>query len=192
MKKVFVAAAALALTSTALQARDLEQGSMMVSGDTNLSIGSSDVDSVYGDTTTDTVELNLTGAYFVAKNFGVGLLLSREDSETDYAGGSSEETTTMFGPVVGYNISLNNQTSVMIEGSVFMVDGDYDSGAYSSEFDGDGFMVGGSVHYFLNDNVSVNAGLRMIEADIEVKNSFVTYDADLSETSTTIGLSTFF
>lgn len=192
MKKIFVTAAALALTSPALQARDLEQGSIMVTGDTNLSISSTDFDSAYGETSTDTTELNLVGAYFLAKNIGVGLMLSREDSDTEYEGGSYEETTTLLGPVVGYNISLNNQTSVMIEGSVFMLEGDQDSGGSSSELDGEGFMLGGSVHYFLNDNVSVNAGLRMIEADVEVSQSGGSYDADMSETSMTIGLSTFF
>lgn len=193
MKKTILAASALILSATAVEARDISTGSIMITGDTNLEIGSSEIKTTGGKTTTDSTEINLAGVYFVAKNVGVGLMLGNEDTETDDGSSVSKESMTMVGPIVGYNISLNNNVSIMLHASFFSVTGDLDYGAGSNtDIDGDGHMLGGSVNYFLNDNVAVNFGLRMVKADIDLTSGGTSTPADMKETATSIGLSTYF
>ncbi len=193
MKKTILAASALILSATAVEARDISTGSIMITGDTNLEIGSSEIKTTGGKTTTDSTEINLAGVYFVAKNVGVGLMLGNEDTETDDGSSVSKESMTMVGPIVGYNISLNNNVSIMLHASFFSVTGDLDDGAgFKADIDGDGHMLGGTVNYFLNDNVAVNFGLRMVKADIDFTSGGTTTPADMDETATSIGLSTYF
>lgn len=193
MKKFILTTAALVMAATAVEARDIPAGAIMITGDTNLEIGGSETKFPGGTTTTDTAEINLAGLYFVTRNVGLGLMLGSEDTETDDGSSVTNESLTMFGPIVGYNVSLNSDVSLLFHASVFTVTGDLgDDAGLNVDIDGDGYLLGGAVNYFVNDHVAVNFGLRMTKADLDFSDGGTTTAADLDETAASIGLSAFF
>lgn len=192
MKIVILATAMLGVLSLSAEARDVQQGTLMVTGDTNLDIGSSKAGFAGGSIETDSTTINLAGAYFVARNVGVGVMLNSEHNETDDGSTVSKETLSMLGPIVGYNLSLTRASSLLFQGALFLVNGDLDDGAGTkADLDGDGYMVGGSYNYFFNDHVALSVALRYVKADIDMSNG-VTGAAGLRETAMSMGFSTFF
>lgn len=192
MNKIIVTSIALALAATAAEARDIAAGTMMVTGDTKIDISSNEISASGQSTTIDTTEINLTGAYFVAPNFGVGLLLASEMTEEDDGTSVVKQTMNMVGPIVGYNMSLSPVTSLMINGAIFTIHGEMDAGVSSADIDGTGYMLGASINFFLNDYVATNVGLRVVDADIDLTGGGQTMSADMTETGVGVGLSVYF
>jgi len=192
MKKIFLAGVALAMVATTAEARDIVPGAVMVTGDTKIEIKSSEVSSSGASSTTDSSEINLAGLYFVAKNFGVGILVGSSTTETDNGISVTKQTTDMVGPVVGYNINISPEASIMLHGSIFSVTGKLDLGSSSVNVDGDGYMLGAFVNYFLNDSVAANFGLRTVKENIDLSSGGLTASGDLKETGASVGLSVFF
>ncbi len=193
MKRVIFSTIALALMATTAAAHEIDAGRVMFMGDTSLDYSSSEVSASGSETTTDKVELNFTSLYFVRPNLGVGLLLGYEDSETDDGTTVEKQSMTMFGPVVGYNISLDHNTSLMLNAGIFTASGDMDDGAGNTgDIDGEGYILGAAFAFFLNDNVAVNLGVRQIDADIDLDDGATTTSADMTETAFNVGFATFF
>lgn len=193
MKKLVLASAVLALFASVAEARDIATGTLMITGDTNIEISSSETNYSSGTITTDSTDINLAGVYFVTTNVGVGLMIGSEDTKTNDGVKVTKESMTMLGPIVGYNINLSSEASIMVHAGYFVANGDVSDGAgFSADIDGDGYMLGGSVNYFLNDKVAMNLGLRRVKADVDYSYSGTTTSAKITETATTIGLATFF
>lgn len=192
MKRVILTTAILGLFSISAEARDIQQGTFMATGDTNLEIGSSKSSYSGGSVKTDKTTLNLAGAYFVANNIGVGVMLNTDQSKVDDGSTVVKTTMSMLGPIAGYNISLTETSSLMLLGSLFLVNGDMDNGAGTKvDIDGNGYMIGGSYNYFFNDHVALSVTLRHVDANIDMSNGS-TVSADLTENAMNIGFSTFF
>lgn len=193
MKKMFIYLIPLTMVVTVAEARDVSVGSLMVTGDTNLESSSNKSDFSGGSITTDSTDINLAGAYFVTTNLGVGLMLSKEDTKTNDGTTIFKESMMMVGPIVGYNISLNSDSSILLNASIFSVSGDMNDGAgYDADIDGNGYMMGGSFNYFLNEHVALNLGVRWVKADLDYSYGGTTVATKMTETGTTIGLMTFF
>ncbi len=192
MKKTLLTCLALAMSAPAVQARDIAAGTLMVTGDTNMDISSSETNFSGSKSTTDTTKINLTSLYFLDRNFGVGLLIGSESTEVDDGVSVSKQSTAMLGPIVGYNISINPDVSITLHGSIFTLTGEMNDGVFNADLDGDGYMFGGVVNYFLNERVAANVGLRMVNANVDFTSGGTKVAADMDETGVSVGLSTFF
>lgn len=196
MKKKILILIAIILffaTSTA-SAHELGKGTIMVTGDTSFENSSIDIKLDGTTEKTDSTLFNVTGAYFVADNFAVGLMINNEDSDTDDGTSQTNQSMNMIGPIIGYNFSLNSDFSLMLFAGLFNLSGDMDYGASTSaDIDGDGTMLMATVAYFISDNFTVNLGIRQTDADIDINiMSGGGASGDLSETAMTIGLSAYF
>lgn len=198
MKKIslIIATAFIALASTAAQARDIDQSTIMISGDTSFDNSSADIKLNGITETSDTTTLNLAGAYFIAKNIGVGVLISNEDTDIDDGTTQSNSAMNMIGPIISYNISLDTDFSVMFTAGYFNLSGDYDDGAGNvANIDGDGILLMTTVVYFISDSFAVNLSMRKTDANVDVTlGTFnpINTSGDMEETAMTIGLSAFF
>lgn len=196
MKKInlTIAAAFITLASGSGQAHDIEQSTIMISGDTSFDNSSADIKLNGITETSDTTTLSLAGAYFIAKNIGVGLMINNEDTDIDDGTTQSNSAMNMIGPIISYNISLDTDFSVMLTAGYFNLSGDYDDGAGNgASIDGDGVLLMATVAYFIADNFAVNLSMRKTDANVDVTlfNSNST-SGDMEETTMTIGLSAFF
>ena len=193
MNKFILAAPLLTLCVAAAEARDISAGTIMITGDTKIDIGSNEIKNSTGTTTTDKTEVNLASLYFLSDNFGAGLLMNNDQTKVDDGAKKTKETLSMIGPIAGYNFSVNSNSSILLHASIFNVSGDVDDGAgFKADIDGHGYMLGGIFNYFLNDRVAVNFGLRWIKADVDYSFSGTSISSDMKETGATIGLAAFF
>ncbi len=194
MKRFIFSTIALSMLATTAAAHEVTEGTIMLMGDSNLEYASSEVTSNGAKVETDTVNLNFNGVYFVRNNFGIGLMLGYEDSEVKDGLVTETMSMSMFGPIVGYNFSLDHNTSLILHAGVFTASGDMNDGlGTSGDIDGEGYALGASFNFFVNDNLAVTLGVRRVDADLDTDIAgFPTVSADLTETATTVGLATFF
>lgn len=192
---LFLTIATINIASTVTEARDISKGTIMVTGDTSFDDSSLDFSFNGSTETTDTTEFNVTGAYFIAKNLGIGLMIANEDSDTSSGGTSINSSTNMIGPIIGYSISLNPDFNLMLSAGLYKISGDIDDGAGSNaNFDGDGTLLMASLAYFINDTFAVNLGLRKIDSDIDLSTfgSSISISSTMKETAMNIGFTAFF
>ena len=178
-------------------ARDILPGTIFITGDTVFDDSSIKMDTSNSNIKTDTTLFNVTGAYFVTMNFGIGLMIGNEDSTTSYDSiATTNSSINMIGPMIVYSISLNPDFNIMLGGGLYKVSGDIDDGGGGSfSIDGDGTFITASVVYFLNDSVSLNIGIRAADADIDLTSNYLAeppVSATMSDHANTIGLSFYF
>lgn len=177
-------------------ARDLSPGTIMITGDTSFDDSTLKMDTSYANIKTDTTTFDVTGAYFIATNFGVGLLIGNEDTTSHFDSSTTNSSINMIGPLIVYSISLNTDFNIVLGGGLYTVSGDLDEGGGNSyNFDGDGTFILVSVAYFLNDTVTLNFGFRRTDADIELKANYLAnppVSANMSDNANIIGFSFFF
>lgn len=192
---LLLTATTLTIVSSTTIARDISQGTIMVTGDTSFDDSSLDFSFNGSTETTDTTEFNVTGAYFVAKNLGLGLMIANEDSDTSGGGTNINSSTNLIGPIISYSISLNPDFNLMLSAGLYKISGDIDDGAGSNaNFDGDGKLLMASFAYFINDTFAVNLGLRKIDSDIDLSafGSSISISSTMKETAMNIGFTAFF
>ena len=184
-----VAVIGLFFVSTAVSyAKDLGKGSIEISGDLALSVDSVGLKSKgFDKTTTDTTTLSVDALYYVAPNIGVGLTLTHESIEIKSAGDKNKTTTQIIGPAISYNVSLNDKTSLKLQGAIANVSSDLDD---TTTIDGFGWEIGGKISYFLNDFVSIDAGLSYLSASLE-DNGSPSIGVDVTGFSTGAGISVY-
>lgn len=107
-------AASVALSSAALHAKDIEQGTVAVLGDLDLSFTSSTLDFGGGEIDTDTTSVSASALYFLSRNFALGFRWSYENEEASAQGMSSETTMNTIGPAAALNFSMNDNTSLQL------------------------------------------------------------------------------
>lgn len=144
----------LCLVST-VSAKEIKQGTIEISGDLDVSSGSTTSKPEGGSTTTtDTQTVSSTLAYYVIPNLGIGLDCFHESSESKTGSVKAKSTTNIIGPIVIYNISANEHLSIVLAGAVGKASLEYSSG---NTYDGFAWVAGGGLRFFLNDNVALNA-----------------------------------
>lgn len=183
-------AAGLALSSGALYAKDIEQGTVAVLGDLDLSFSSVTTDFGGGaEMETDTTSVSAAALYFVSRNVGLGFHWTYENQE-DSAGGISAETTlNTIGPAAMINLSMNERTSLQLLGSLdYASIEDRDTFGFTSEVDGWGLSAAARLSYFLNDFVSIDG--RLAYSYIEVEDDFGD-SVDLDGVSVGFGLTVY-
>ena len=192
----FLVVTTLLFNINSADARDISPETIMISGDTSFDDNSIKMDMNNSTIRTDSTTLDLTGAYFIASNIGIGLIIGNADTSTHYDSSTTSSSTTMIGPMAIYSISLNPDFNIILSAGLYKISGDIDEGGGNSfDFDGDGVLIFGSISYFLNDNAAIYFGIRRTDADIDMKSKFLAnpaVSATMSDNSNTIGLSFYF
>lgn len=166
MKKAIIPSifAALVIGSSCAVARDLPMGTVEIGGDFDIGISSAEYE-VEGIEFLDTDTLTLSGdvLYYFSDNLALGITGIYENTEISSGGASAETTTLLLGPALAYNISLNPDTSLKLQGAFVLADIDIDG----DTLDGYGVTVAGTLAFFLGDNVSLDTTLRFVSASLE-------------------------
>ena len=180
MKKLLSIILIALLACAVSYARDLEQGTVEIGGDLDLSLSTTDEDAGGGTRTTDEINISGGALYYLQQNIGAGLILDYEKSDTE----GFESTMTFIGPIAAYNFSVNEDAGIKVFGGVGLAFYEDDGGA-----DADGFAVilGGRYCYYLTDSVSLDATLSYTSMSLE--DSGADYDSD--SISLGVGLSVY-
>lgn len=178
--------------SANVHAHGIGVGTIEIGGDLDLSAFSAETkfsSGGFSDTTdNDTVNLSLTGFYYVADNLGIGISWSYRSEKVSADGDSAKTTMHVIGPAVQFNSSLNKNVNLFLAGTLGYASIDYDDSFFgNASADGFGYDIVGGIKYFMNDHISLNGsiGYGSISADIdgfdaEVKISGVNFGMGLS------------
>jgi hypothetical protein len=175
--------------STNTYSHELQQGVIEIGGDFGISAASNDV-KTEGLEKMETETLNLSGnaLYYIVPNFGVGLAWDYYSYEGKISNNKLESSSYKLGPTIAYNMSINEDTSIKLIGTLLDATRKRKSSSSSTNSDkGSGWSVGGQLSYFVNDFVSLNTTLRYTSTSME--NNQYNYDTDTSGYNLGLGLS---
>jgi len=193
MKKITSVVSAIIISvvfSVSASARDIEQGTLEVGGDLDISISSTDVDTEGGSKTdTDTQSFDASVLYYFQKNVGLGVLWSYENAEATTGASSAEVTTILIGPQLSFNLSLNDKTNARLEGTVFYGSTEVNDSVSTVEADGFGWGIAGGLSYFVTESVSLNGGVTFISLTEEIDSTNA--DIDVDSLSFGVGISVY-
>lgn len=192
MKKI-VLGLLLVMIAVSVEAREIEQGTMKLSGATNASFFNSTVD-VDGDefSDTDTFSLETDAVYFLTKNIGVGGTLVYENEQTEFTGGGQEDTTTLIiGPTVAFDMPINEALNFIADATIgfFQMEAEDEVGKF---LDADGFAwrVAAGVAMFPAQQVSLD--LTAVYEALNGEDSVNDVDFETASMGVNLGVSVYF
>ncbi len=146
MKKILALTAGMLLMSSLAFAKDLDTGTIEISGSSN-----GFFTSAWGDGDSVTIlNLNVEGMYYLMPNLGVGGLLGG----TLY-GGDADGSSFAIGPEAIYNFSIDEAVNAYVGANL----GYYSDDNGTTTNDGFFMGLGGGIKYFFTDSASLNCGL---------------------------------
>ena len=147
LKKSLALTAGMLLVASAAFARDIDTGTIEISGSSNGFYSSRSGDG----TTENALNLDIKGLYYPMPNLGVGGLFNYAIYAGDVDGSS-----VSVGGGASYNFSLNESVSAYAGLDLGFSSSNYDEAA-------DGVFVGtnGGIKYFFTDFASLNSGLSL-------------------------------
>lgn len=148
--------------------KDIAQGTIEIGGDSSLSISSTD--SKYSGGGSDDIDIrtiDLSALYYVSPNVGVGVLWNNLSAEVNDGFTKDEYSQNVFGPIVGYNMSIDPTTSFQFYAGIILFGSfeDKTNGFTNYEGDTSGHILGLTFKKFLTDSVSFNAGFSMLSLE---------------------------
>lgn len=184
--RVFIAVLSLLVLPATLWAMDINQGKFELSGKTAFDFSDTTTEvSGQPDIDTTTYSIQLDGLYYIANNFGLGLILQYEKSEIEQGGFDTDISSLLIGPQVTYNFPLNEKVSLFVNGAF----GYAEAEANNADADGWGWQVGAGLKYFLTNSASINGVLsyKALSLEDDFGNDF-----DVDGVSVGAGLSIYF
>lgn len=176
----------LALVSLLLpalaSARDLSAGTLQLGGDANMAFSAGSADFGAGDVDTNTFQIGVSGLYYLIPNLGFGAFLDYVNESTEFAGETSDASTTIIGPQVSYNLGLSEQVSgfgTFGIGYAKMEQDDADASGF-------GWSIGGGLRFFPTRSVSLDGTLSY--ANVNLEDDF-NNEADFSDLTVGVGIS---
>ena len=181
--------ASLLCLSTASYAHNINKGTIEIGGDLDFSVTSGELKPEQGNgkIETDFTTFSANALYYIQPNLGLGVIWDYESVEVDSgnAYGKSESSAAAFGPIISYNISINEQTSFKLQGGITMISGEEND----VDIDGHGWLIGGGLSYFINKNISFDASLGYTSGTLEYDGDYSDNDIDSSGFGVGVGLS---
>lgn len=185
MRRALFIMAGVILASTAVYSMDLNPGTISLSGMTGLNLTSETL-SIEGmdDLENDYLSFEVNGEYFILKNVGIGVFLTYESTKEDIPGSDDryECTARMLGPMVVYNLSVAEKASVPLFASFGQAAYDQDG----EDLSGSVWSVGGGVHYFVTNQVSLDGYLVYVSASLKDG-----YEMDMTQLRGRVGFSVY-
>ena len=148
----------LVMIAASVEAREIEPGTVKLSGATNVSFFNTTLD-VDGDevTDTDTFSLEADAVYFLTNNIGLGGAVVYEDSDTDVSGGGSvEEKLIIIGPKVAVDVPINETLNFIADAAVGYFQVKVEDGGDDADVDGMAYGISAGVAMFPIKQVSLD------------------------------------
>jgi long-subunit fatty acid transport protein len=189
--KIILPAALIGFLSMSASAHAYEvgMGTIEISGDLDLSVLSAETkvsSGGFSDTTdNDTINLSLTGFYYLADNLGLGINWSYQSEKVSADGDSAKTTMHLIGPAVQFNSSLNDTVSLFLAGTLGYASIDYDDSFFgNTSANGFGYSISGGIKYFINDYISLNGSIGYGRTSVDIDD----FDAEVEISGVNIGL----
>lgn len=185
MRRIWLAA--LVALPFVAEARELQRGTLEVSGSTSADFSKQtiEIEGVSGDIDVTSRQLELGGLYYLGPNLGLGAFVSHEFTETEFGTSKSTDSTTVLGPALGVKVSTSERLSLFGTFGVGIARGEIDD----VDLEGYGLQVGGGLSIFLIDQASFDVGL--VYAFLSLEDDFGT-SLDTQGFGLTLGLSLYF
>lgn len=181
MKRLaFVTFMAMMMVSLNAHAKNLQVGTVELSGTTEFSYTDQELEDGT-DIDIKTTELEVDALYYVLENLGLGLTVSYLEQEFE----NVDSSAFSVGPQVLYNFSVSENASLFLKGSVVYAEAEVDS----IDADGWGWSVAGGAKYFINNHVSLNGSVGY--ASLSLEDDF-NNDADIKGFNFGVGFSLYF
>lgn len=195
MKKI-VLGLLLVMIAVSVEAREIEPGTVKLSGATNASFFNTTVD-IDGEevTDTDTFSLEADAVYFLTKNIGVGGTVMFENEQTDFSaatgGGSEESTTLIIGPTVAVDVPLMESLNFIADATIgfFQMESEDDLGK-NLDADGLAWELSAGVAMFPAKQVSLD--LTAFYQALDGKDSVGDVDVEEASMGVNLGVSVYF
>ena len=181
-------------------AKDIEKGTVEVSGGSDLSFSSFEFErrDIPTKADGDTKTLSARISYYIAPNFALGLGWEYSSStlEGDFSRFADKTNIDILTPSISYNINLDEKLSLKLLGSIAIVKVENSSedtwgggrqGGYVKT-DGVGKLGSIGLSYFLRDNVSLDALISYLAVTLEQDG----INVDVTGVSTGVGMSVYF
>lgn len=151
MKKICALILGLMVVSTTAFARDIEAGSISMTGASSFSYNSLNLSAGDVDSDVSITTITLNGMYFVVPNIGVGVNVAYEKASIE----DTDISLKAIGPAVTYNFSINEMLSFFANGNLGYASADLAGEDMTGWF----ISAGGGLKYFMNDYVSLDGTL---------------------------------
>ena len=193
----FAMTAATAILTASLslhtQAREITEGTLVLTGGTNggLSLTTTNIDAEGTQYDTTSLSLNAGARYFFQDNLAVGLRYSYEYNNLEYDNGyEAESTLTTLRPGIYLNHSINDDNSLVFGGEFMLGSQEYqNTGEALTQLDVTGFAVRAEYTHFVNELLAVNAGAMYVFSSLE--EDMTSFEAETSGLIMGFGLSVY-
>jgi opacity protein-like surface antigen len=184
--------AVVLLNCEPLFAKEIKAGTIGLGGDLNISYDSDTSKPSSGPKTVDKEKsVNANMLYYIMPNLGLGLGWSYDKYDSTNAGINLGVTTYSIGPAMGYNISVNEELSVKIMGSIEKLNSNARvTGLPTSKVDGTQWTAMAQLNYFPVDNISLDAGIQYHSASLS--DNQATGNIKFTGYTSRVGLSVYF
>ena len=190
MKRIMkiVLAAVFSITAHCASAKDLVEGSWMVSGDMDISFLKSETELGSSSSDIDTTTIDTELVYYLSHNIGLGAVVFYQDNEYSDTVGSASDTFTTWGPVITANFSQGFDSGFRL--SLALVTGDIESSTATSSTSDDveGFLAAIEYNNYLSDSVSLDIGYTYGQLEVDLGS----FDEELTTSGITVGFTVYF
>lgn len=170
MKKI-VLGLLLVMLAVSAQARELEPGTVRLSGATNASIFNTTLD-IEGEEFTESSDYSLETSvvYFLTKHIGVGADIVYDKSKTDFSaavgGGFEKDETIIIGPTLALDLPISEKLNFIADASVgyFKMKSEDDFSA-NQDLDGLAWAARAGVAMFPAEHVSLDLAAVYLKLD---------------------------
>lgn len=189
MKKI-VLGLLLVMIAVSAEAREIEPGTLKLSGATNASFFNTTNDFDGEEISdTDTFSLEADAVYFITKNIAAGGFFAYENSDTNISGvGSFEDTITIIGPTVAVDVPLTEALNFIADASI----GYFQMEADDSDTDADGLAYGVSAGVAMFPAKQVSLDLTAFYQVLDGKDSRIDVDDEFASMGVDLGISVYF
>lgn len=192
MKKIALSLL-LVMIAVSVEAREIEPGTVKLSGATNAAFFNTTVDIDGNEVTdTDTFSLEADAVYFLTKNIAVGGTVAYENEDTDFPGGFNDETSTIIiGPTAAVDVPINEMLNFIADATIgyFQMESEDNGGKYL-DADGLAYRLSAGVAMFPAKQVSLDltAAYQVLDGEDSVSD----FDFETASMGINLGVSVYF
>jgi hypothetical protein len=156
--------AALLFVPALALARDLEPGTVELSGDSSFIFTSQKLRAQgFQDVDANTTSLSLGGFVFVARNLGVGAFVSYDEQSASSGATTTKSRSSLLGPALSFHLPIAPQVSLAVQGAIGVASLESDG----STADGWGWGDSAGIRYFAIPSVSFDGGVSILSVSVK-------------------------
>jgi len=154
-------------------AKDIDAGAFQIGGAANANYKSSTIE-IDGAPNSDVWQwaYDLDVSYYVIRNIGLGGFVRYAETGVE----NKQIRSYSYGPMLTYNYSISEAMSLYAKGGL----GFLSVNAISANLNGNEYMLGAGVRYFLTSSASLDMGVMYVKQSGDTKESDLSVQAGLS------------